>query len=571
MSEPATTPVVIPTPIDRAAQAIGLALALWLFGAAATSPFELFDSWDAIGNARFLVGWDGGGFESFRGSLWSMLFVPVELARRGLEVPSVDARPFRLLVAALHVGTFVACWQLLKRWHPLGRGAVLIAATLASLNVVVGLYAPYRSVDLLPAALLLSMTLLAWRAGQHRGPRALVGLFVIGAVGALAKPVLGGLLWFSAFAVFAVTADRALAGGRARRFGSLVLCAAAGALVYWLIRAALLSSSHEGAFFMLPLDAIRIQAVDAYEVRGHHYSFSTWFRNIWAWGGAASLLFLLGIRGAWQHGGASRAALVAWVTFCALTLSNKIAEVRYLMPLVPLTAWVAAHGVGELRRPLLRALVALVALVDLAGFAWTASGAFSPLTRPGAGPSALVARLEAAGGPVVVAGRPSWALERAPPLLGDPYHGLTEARPRHVALWLDRPMHACEARRSTILSILRSGEGRVVWTTSPLHHLPSYLSAEQIDAYQTVIAAPTSMPASSTVLPVDDRVVRLPSSLSAWRYTVLDWPDGETITLTPRGDDVYLTSASLSRSLDDAVLRGVEPVAACDAWGACAP
>jgi hypothetical protein len=557
--------------VDRAALWLGLLLAAWLLGAALTSPFELFDSWDAIGNARYLVGWEGGAYQPFRGELWSVVFTPVEVLRRALDASSADARPFRAVAAGLHLLTFVAVWRAMKRWHPAGPRTALLAGVLASFNVVVALYAPYRSVDLVPGAMLLAMVMLAWRFGQRPSFAAVGGLALIGALGAFTKPILGGLLWLAAFGAFAATADREVDGGRARRFGELLIAAGVGAAAYWLVRMWLLAPTFRGdTLWLAPLESLQRSAEDAYGRRLHHYAYTTWFRNVWAWGGAACVLFALGVRPAWRQRGISRAVLVGWVVFGGVSVSNAIAEVRYLMPLVPLTAWVAAHGVGELRSPRLRAGLAVLAVVDLTMFAWTASGAFAPVTRADGGPSPLVERLVAAGGPVAVTGRPSYVLDRAPPLFGDPYHGLTEARPRHVCLWLDRPMSACEGTATNILKVLRSTDGRLVWTSGPLHHVPAYLSAAQIDAYRTHIALPLALPGSSAVL-VDDTHVRLPAAAARWRYQALDWPDGEHLVLGPDSDGSFTTHKPITRPLDDALLRGVAVMHSCDARGRCSP
>lgn len=558
---------------DRAATAFLVLVTGWLFAAALTSPFELFDTWDAISNARMMLGWEDSRFSTVRGTFWSIAFLPVEALRRAIAWPSYDARPFRLFVAALHSGALWLTWRLIRRQVDVLTGAHVLGFVLAVACPVYALYAPYRSTDVLPGVWLLVMVLCAWRYGQAPMTRDLVVLGVIGLFGALMKPAGGGLLWLSALATFALTARADVEGGRLRRGLALLAAAALGALVYWTLRGLLISAmGDDRPWWQLPWIHMKNQAEDAYVRRGHHFHYISWLRNIWGYGGAALLLAILGAGRGWrERHGVGRAIAVGWAAFLLLSFTNAIAEIRYLAPAIPLTAYLAARGLDVVRGSPLRVAVALVAVVDLGIAGWTATSAFSTATSTEGGAQPLVARLRQVNGPIVVAQGPSFVLDRTPPFIGDPYHGVTSARATHVALWLDRPFNSLQLSTERVAAALRDPDGRIVLANSLLIHVPLYLSAEQIAAYRLDVGRPRSAPAADHVVVLPDGRLDIKGVPYGWMYPLIDGPDGRVVPLAPGPDGLFIPRGPLPDSLEGATLRGAEVAFSCDAKGRCEP
>lgn len=540
----------------------------WLWIAVFLVGIEMYDGWGAISNARSLAGAEGGYYSPMRaGPFYSLFFVPFEWIRLALGLDGTDLRPFHFLTAAIHSVYVLGTWLLLRRRFGSSFYLLIVFVSVVT-NPMFALWAGFRSTDIFPGLILLAMVLLGQkylRAEKRLG--LFFQLFALGLLAALLKSSAGGLVWLSCFASVVFSKDRSF-----RAIFELVGAAVLGAICFWFVDALVLQLWRDDLpLWRLPLEQIRLLSEDSFIARGDLYSFSAWFSNIWVFGIAGLVLLLLGGRAAFKGSVDDRAVLVAWLAFFLLSLTNRAVEIRYLSPLVPLTAWLAMLAIPRLKARKATVIGFLIlATLDISVSLWTASSYFDPFFRRGAY-LPLVEELKNVKGPIRMTGYLSSVLPRYAPIRNDPYHGVAHTSPLHIAAMLDRPSKSLQpSDENTIQRVLRDSNGALL-LCDPLLVYASDLSLNAVKEHRVMLAKSDFVPATEAVVVGEDgKTVEIRGKAQSWNYLFLDLEEKGIVALPPAPNGQgFLVNGKFPDDLEGVKLRGARVALICDGFGDC--
>lgn len=359
-------------------------LLAWLAASAALLDIEYFDGINTIHNARAILGVEGYTYVEIRAPFLALVLIPAELVRLGLGLGLMEWWPYHATMALMHGAYAIAVYLLLRRHFGPG-WPVLVAYAAAIPTYVFFSIGPYISHDLFPGLLMLGMVLLAHRVVTEPSRLAWAGLIALGAIGPMIKHPLG-LMW-----VVILMATAALwAAGRwprgpdtFRTWRMLFAGAVASAQLFWLVMGWSLGFSG-GEIADVPLVARPYFQLVGY-VGGPGSPPTVYLRNLGAYGAPLVVLVPIGVirclRGSDR---VAQLAALSWVLFVAIQFGVFHAEVRYMAPLMPLSAFLCVPALQWLGR--FRAtwgVVGLVLALECLPFApYPRLGAAARITQP---------------------------------------------------------------------------------------------------------------------------------------------------------------------------------------------
>jgi len=421
-----------------------LALAAWQAVAMAVVQIEYYDGYETIINARFLVG-DSPSYIPIRFPAMAALAAPAEAVRAALSLHPLDVRPAHVASGLLHILYLLGSYALLVRCC--GPGWPMVVAFVAAVPTYLFFtYAPFLSHDLAPGAALLWMLVLA--DAQLRKPRAWrwLALVALGAISALVKPAFG-VFWPALLAAFALASLSEPASARRallRPGASLLAAAAASALCFWIVLAAVLGETAyaDTAFWRRPYDQVSNMAGQISDRQ-----VSLWWiylRNAPAFGLLAAIGIVPGLWLGLRGNRLERATALCWIACVVVVQALPRHEVRYLAFLAPLSALLL---VAPVRAAFERGRAARIALVGVLALSWLPLWPYSParaaLDLFGApydrdGLRWFLEPLDESPRPPHVALYADKVLSLVPaaqgPLAGDPFHQVFQFGPHHLRL-----------------------------------------------------------------------------------------------------------------------------------------
>ncbi|MFH1809495.1 MAG: hypothetical protein ABIJ09_12170 [Pseudomonadota bacterium] len=340
-------------------------VALWLGWTAWSLDVEYYDGFEALCNARAMLGQDAD-YNPIRAPLMALLQLPAVWLHGTWQLHPLDVRLPHALMAFLHLGALALVLRQIVR-HIEDPAARWVAALGAVLTPLWASYAPFISHDILPGALFLFLLHGAERERRRPSPWNLLLLVVVGAALPLIKHVYA-LCWVVVLVGVALVRDGGAAGNlRPGRLLTRLLLAALGSALFTLVvmGAALGDSLGEAPLLLRPL--LQVQAIrQGYADAGMVFPWWVYLRNLPAQGWLVALLLVPALVIGWREKGAGRRLAVAWVGFFVGLQAMPGREVRYLLVLAPLTAMLLARVWPLVRR--WRGLQAALVLV----LAWSA-------------------------------------------------------------------------------------------------------------------------------------------------------------------------------------------------------
>jgi hypothetical protein len=459
----------------------------WLLLAAAWVDIEYYDGMDSQLNARFYLGMEPT-YQATRGPLLGFLLVPAEAAREALGLHPLDPRPAHFVMALLHFGHLLGSYLLLTR--ALGRSWMLWLAFAAAMPTFLFFnYGIFISHDLVPGVLYLAL-LLGSDTYLRRPSRGLwCALALTGAAAVCIKHTYA-IFWIIALVIQAGFVLRGTGAPRAtllRRWGELVLAAAAGAVALWFALCQSLGTLFPETPYLLraweQLQYLLFQAHD----KNHPEHVWVYFRNFPAYGMLAMVMALPGVWLSWRGGTRTGRVLAAgWVLAVVILHLLSLRQVRYFGFVAPVTAGILVPVLTALwtqkwgRRVAVGLLVfnllplhaySILGETTRIGDAFHRRSEYRDLLKHLENPDGSVRR------PVYVNwDKLSFTPARPPPFAGDIYHELFHLGQHHVRgffglhdprdfLFMDLPA----------MQALRDWEdgGALIATTAPLLINPS--------------------------------------------------------------------------------------------------
>ena len=438
-------PVVSPdTRPRRLAWTLLAAIAGWQVAAAASVPFEYYDGYETIINARYLIG-QAPHYIPVRFPAMAALAAPAEALRAHLGLHPLDVRPAHSASALLHILYAVGCWVLITRRAGTSWASLLAFASAIPTYLFFS-YAPFLNHDLAPGVGLLWMLILADRQLTAPTLWRWLGLAVLGAVCALVKPTFG-LFWavlLAAFGLARLSDGPPWRDAVTARGVHLVTAAAAAGLLFWGLLGWTLGETIYGAapWWQRPWEQVSLMAGQIEDA--HTPLWWLYLRNLPAFGTLAMLGILpglwLGLRGPRFE----RATAIAWVLCVAVVQTLPRHEVRYLAFLAPLTALLL---VAPFQRWLARGRAASLAAAAALAITWLpvfpyspVRAALEPFERAGhqGGIRELLAPLDSGAPDAQLFFYANKVITFLPPgespLIGDPFHRIFQIGPHHPRL-----------------------------------------------------------------------------------------------------------------------------------------
>jgi hypothetical protein len=306
--------------------------ALVLLVAAVLLQVEYHDGYDAIANARYLLG-DVPVYNPNRTPMMSFLLLPAEIVAKLLALAPLTLWPQHLLMALLHLGYLLGVYAMLCRVH--GRNGASLAAFAAAVpSVAFCSYAPFISHDILPGVLLLGMLLAALRFCQQPNARIWMLLVLLGACAALIKQTYG-LFWVGIFVAALLDCD-------VRKERPVLAMLLAGAVasggITWLVLGWVLGGAWPETMLLLrPLRQLAHLQQQAVSVPWWMY-----VGNAPAYGWCVVAAIVPALVLAWRQSRVMRFGVVCWLTGALAMQVLGYKEVRYLLFLAPITALLLA-------------------------------------------------------------------------------------------------------------------------------------------------------------------------------------------------------------------------------------
>ena len=403
-----------------------------LLAAAATLRVEYHDGYDAITNARYLLG-DVSVYNPNRTPMMSILLLPAVAVSKALSLPALAVWPHHLLMALLHIAYLVAIYVMICRVH--GRTPAALAAFAAAVpSVVFWSYSPFLSHDILPGGLLLGMVLAAVHFCRHPCKRVWLLLVVMGAAAALIKQTFG-LFW--AGIVLAALLDCELRK-RPRVLVMLLAGAVVSGAITWLVLGWVLA----GAFPEVTLLLRPLRQLGHLQQQAVSVPWWMYLGNAPAYGWCALAAILPALALARRQDRVLRFAAVCWLVGALAMQILGYKEVRYLLFLAPLTALLIVPVIqAAVRHRHLLIIGSLLLIVDLGRASWEAARLADPFFLTGPIHS-MLAPLRTPQGerrlPLYMSNQLlSYRNDTRAPFRGDRYHRMFHFSPTHAERLLD--------------------------------------------------------------------------------------------------------------------------------------
>lgn len=403
----------------------------WMLASLWWVNIEFDDGYTTIVNSQYFLGISPEYFWQ-RGPLLAVLLMPAEALANALGLHPLDVWPHHIVTVLLHAGYLWCVWILLRRdW---GSSSATLLAFLAAIPTVVFFsYAAFISQDILPGLFALSMPLLGARYMAHPERRSWWAMLMLGAVVALFKQTYA-LIWVVTLGATAIDAAvwRKPPGEWLPRWLSLFAAAACSGVAVWLVYALSLSSTFLDVPLLLRPWHQTLELVSYFRREGDLSSIIyqwVYLRNLNAYGMAAMACVLPALAYALRRGApAHRVVAIAWVLLFLAMHAVAFKEVRYLLILAPMTAYLLAPFLQFLatRRRVYFSLFLCLWLVDAGFAAREALRLHHPYYRSGV--SDFLAALPVAGelqAPVVIAGRLTFVSPERHAFFADRYHRVT--------------------------------------------------------------------------------------------------------------------------------------------------
>jgi hypothetical protein len=418
-------------------------LVLWQLAAVLAVDVEYYDGLETLQNARALLG-DPVSFSRARWPVLVLIALPGEALRAALGLHPLDFRLAHLGSGLAHIAFLIAVYRLLV----LGCGqswATLTAFAAAIPTYMFFSQAPFLSNDVAPGALLIGMVLLSYRQLEAPRPSRWAWLIGLGAIAALTKPIYG-VFWLAVVFAHALAAAFERGSERQRRLrltAELLGAAAASGLLYWFVSAAVLAREPSGvAWWLEPYAQLRV--LTSATAASEQPPWWLYLRNLPAHGLGVALGIAPGLVIALRAGGLARIVALVWLTAALCMQSFASREVRYVLFLAPLSAFLLVDPLARVWRRGTAAQVAIVAallLTLLPAFPYSPLRAAVRIASPALRSGELRAFLaplrhgEKRRRPLAWSGLPLTFTARAPnPLAGDRYHLLFHFRPKQLQL-----------------------------------------------------------------------------------------------------------------------------------------
>jgi hypothetical protein len=334
-----------------------------LLAAAALLRVEYHDGYDAIANARYLLG-TVADYNPNRTPMMSILLLPAEWVAKAVSLPPLSVWPQHLLMALLHIGYLIAVYVMICRVH--GRGLATLAAFAATIpSVAFWSYAPFISHDILPGVLLLGMVLGAVRLVSQPSVRLWILLVLLGACAALIKQTFG-LFWVGIF--LAALLDCELRK-QWRVLAMLLAGAVASGALTWLTLGWVLAGAWPETMLLLrPLRQLSHLQQQAVSVPWWLYLGNA---PVYGWCAVAAIIPALAL--ARRQGRVLKFAAICWLVGALAMQLLGYKEVRYLLFLAPLSALILVPVFqAAARHRHLLVIGAALLVVDLGRASWEA-------------------------------------------------------------------------------------------------------------------------------------------------------------------------------------------------------
>tara|TARA_R110002072_G_scaffold6364_8_gene37613 strand:- start:10082 stop:11866 length:1785 start_codon:yes stop_codon:yes gene_type:complete len=421
-------------------------LIVWLVFCAWNVDVELYDGLDTIVNARNFTGQSSYYVEN-RAPLMAFLMVPANLIHLMLELDAFDVRPYHFLMAFLHsVYLVLVYWLLIKCFKR--DVAVLIAFLSAIPNFIFFSYAPFISHDIFPGLLLLGMLVLADKF--YKEPRVWIwmALVTLGTVSALIKHTFALfwilLLFSNAIVLFSRIKDNNNNYNAIKVWLTLAIGGIISGIITWLVLATVLNAEYSDINFLLgPYKQLEFLI----QYAGGRTEFPAWvfLRNFPAYGILTVLLLIPGFILSLRLSSLQRTITLVWIFYLlAIQLTGKL-EVRYLVVLAPLTAFILVPPIQWLlsKKNGFTSIVLLLSISILPGYTYSITNEARRVTLPfykSNEARELLAPLykkDSLRAPILINWRMlSFASPIPSPLAGDRYHRLFHIARHHLVVMM---------------------------------------------------------------------------------------------------------------------------------------
>jgi len=319
---------------------IGLII-IWLFWSASILGIETGDGYLTLATSQHFLGLNETyGFQ--RGPFLAFYLIPAEWIANSIGLHPLDLRPHHIMTAFLHSIYICFIWLILTRFYDKFDKFVAIAFLATIPSFIFFSYAIFISPDIFPGLILIAMILLAAKADKQSSIYIWSSLVILGFIATLFKQT---------YAIFWITILVSCLFFYSRKTNFFLFTAASfSALLSWLTYAWFLQDaiSPDIQWWIKPAYQIIIVAnqFSSYSSEALNKIFlpSLYIQNLYNYGLLTSILILPSIAYVLFFDKSNNKTLkiisINWILIFLFLQFITYKEVRYLIPLAPLSAFI---------------------------------------------------------------------------------------------------------------------------------------------------------------------------------------------------------------------------------------